>query len=128
MNDAGGISLTIPVGIQEGVMKNIKNKNDRIDEEKDNGETTESGSTTVNNEEAFGNVDIEDFYDIYGDLDEHITENTTVWVNTKKTIWEGTVVKIPYSQKSEDSKYLKVVWINTKKEQRVLIKDCSKEY
>ena len=49
-------------------------------------------------------------------------------MNTKKTIWGGTVIKIPYSQKSEDSKYLKVVWINTKKEQRVLIKDCSKEY
>ena len=59
-------------------------------------------------------------------MDEHITENTTVWVNTKKTIWEDTVIKIPYSEKSEDSKYLKVVWINTKKEQRVLIKDCSK--
>ena len=66
------------------------------------------------NEEACGNVDIEDFYDIYGDLDEHITENTTVWVNTKKTTWEGTVIKIPYSQKSMDSKYLKVVYINTK--------------
>ena len=25
VNDAGGISLTIPVGIQEGVMKKIKN-------------------------------------------------------------------------------------------------------
>ena len=71
---------------------------------------------------------IEDFYDIFGDLDKHITENTTVWVNTKKTIWEGTVIKISYSEKSEDYKYLKVVWINTKKEQRVLIKDCSKEY
>ena len=39
----------------------------------------------MNNEEAGGNVDIEDFYDVFGDFDEHITENTTVWVNTKKT-------------------------------------------
>ena len=69
----------------------------------------------MNNEEACGNFDIEDFYDIYGDLDKHITENTTIWVNTKKTIWEGTVIKIPYSQKSENSMYLKVVWINTKR-------------
>ena len=75
-----------------------------------------------------GNVDIENFYDIFGDLDEHITANTIVWVNTNKNIWESKVLKIPYSQKSEDSKYLKVVWINTKKEQRVLIKDCLKEY
>ena len=82
----------------------------------------------MNNEGAGGNVDIEDFYDVFGDLDEHITENTYVWVNSKKNIWEGKVIKIPYSQKSEYSKYLKVVWINTKKEQRVLIKDCSKEY
>ena len=78
----------------------------------DDSESTEPDTTTVNNEEAGGNVDIEDFYDIFGDLDEHITENTTVWVNTKKNIWEGTVIKIPYSQKPEDSKYLKVVWIN----------------
>ena len=126
VNDVEGISLTIPVGIKEGVMKNKINKNDGIDEGKDDGETTDSGSTTANNEESCGNVDIENFYDIFGDLDEHITENTTVWMNTKKTIWEGTVIKITYSEKSEDSKYLKVVWINTKNEQRVLIKDFSK--
>ena len=40
MNDAGGISLTIPFGIQEGVMTNKNNKNDRIYEEKDDGEST----------------------------------------------------------------------------------------
>ena len=57
VNDAEGILLTIPVGIQEGVTKNIKNNNDRIDEGKDGGESTEYDSTTVNNEEACGNVD-----------------------------------------------------------------------
>ena len=41
----------------------------------------------MNNEELGGNVDLEDIYDIYGDLDEHITEDSIVWVNTKKTIW-----------------------------------------
>ena len=58
-------------------------KNDRIDEGKSKGETTDSVSTTVNNEEFGGNVDLED---IYGDLDKHITKDYIVWVNTKKTI------------------------------------------
>ena len=74
-----------------------------------------------------GNVYSENFYDIYGDLDEHITEDSIVWVNTKKTIWEGRVIKIPFSEKSEDAKYLKLIWINTKKEERVLINFFSKE-
>ena len=29
---------------------------------------------------------------------------------------------------SEDAKHLKLIWINTKKEGRVLINNCSKEY
>ena len=37
----------------------------------------------MNNQELGGNVDIEDFYDIFGDLDEHITQDSIVWVNTK---------------------------------------------
>ena len=83
---------------------------------------------TVNNEELGGNVDLEYFYDIYGDLDEHITEGSIVWVNTKKTIWEGRFIKIPFSKKSEDAKHLKLICINTKKEERVLIKCFSKKY
>ena len=79
----------------------------------------------MNNEELGGNVDLEGFYDIYGELDEHITEYLIVWVNTKKTIWEGRVIKTPFSEKSEDAKHLKLIWINTKKEERVLIKNCS---
>ena len=128
MNDAEGTDITISVDMEEGVDKKNKNKNDRIEEGKNEGETTDSVSTTVNNEESCGNVDIEDFYDIFGDLDEYITEDSIVWVNTKKTIWEGRVIKIPFSEKSEDSKHLKLIWINTKKEERVLIKHCSKEY
>ena len=84
--------------------------------------------TTVNNEEFCGNVDLEDFYDFYDDVDEHITENSIVWVNTNKTIWEGKVIKILFSEKSEDAKHLKLIWINTKKEEMVLIRNCSKEY
>ena len=66
----------------------------------------------MNNEELGGNVDLEDIYDIYGDLDKHITEDSIVWVNTKKSIWEGRVIKIPFSEKSEDAKHLKLIWIN----------------
>ena len=52
----------------------------------------------MNNEELGGNVDIEDFYDIFGDLDEHITEDSIFWVNTKRTFWKGMVIKIPFSE------------------------------
>ena len=45
-------------------------------------------STTVNNEEFGGNVDLDDFCDIYDDMDEHITEDSIVRVNTYKNIWE----------------------------------------
>ena len=76
-------------------------------------------STTVNNEEFGGNVDLYDIYDIYDDEDENITEDSIVWVNTYKTIWEGRVIKIPFSEMSEDAKHLKLIWINTKKEETV---------
>ena len=59
----------------------------------------------MNNEEFGGNVDLEDFYNIYGDLDEHITKDSIVWVDTKKTIWEGRVIKIPFSENSWDVKF-----------------------
>ena len=100
--------------MEEGVGKK-NDKNYRIQEGKSEGKTTDSVSTTVNNEELVRNVDLEDFYDIYGDLDENITEDSIVWVNTKKTIWEGRVIKISFSENSEDAKHLKLIWINTKK-------------
>ena len=40
----------------------------------------------MNNEEFGGNVDLEDFYDFYDDVDSHITEDSIVWVDTNKTI------------------------------------------
>ena len=49
-------------------------------------------------------------------------------MNTNKKIWEGRVIKIPFSDVPEDSKHFKLIWINTKKEERFLIKNCSKEY
>ena len=69
----------------------------------------------MNNEEFGGNVDLDDFYDIYNDVDEHITEDSIVWVNTNKTIWEGRVIKTPFSEMSENAKHLKLIWINTKR-------------
>ena len=71
----------------------------------------------MNNEEFCGNADLEDIYDIYDDVDEKITEDSIVWVNTNKTIWEGRFIKIPFSENSEDAKHLKLIWINTKKEE-----------
>ena len=49
-------------------------------------------------------------------------------MNTNKTIWEGRVIKIPFSDVPEYAKYLKLIWISTKKEERVLIKFFPKEY
>ena len=49
-------------------------------------------------------------------------------MNTNKNIWEVRVIKIPFSDVPEDAKHLKLIWINTKKEERVLIKKNSKEY
>ena len=42
--------------------------------------------------------------------------------------FEKKLIKIPFSENSEDAKNLKLIWINTKKEERVLIKTISKEY
>ena len=49
-------------------------------------------------------------------------------MNTNKTIWEGRVIKILFSDSPEDAKNLILIWINTKKEARVFIRNCSKEY
>ena len=84
--------------MEVGVGDEKYDKNERLDDEK---------------EAACPDVpppyDIEDFYDIFGDLDEHSTEDSIVWVNTKKTIWEGRVIKIPFNEKSEDAKHLKLI-------------------
>ena len=45
------------------------------------------GGKGVKNEEFGMNVDLDEFYDIYDNEDEHITEDSIVWVNTNKTIW-----------------------------------------
>ena len=37
------------------------------------------------------------FYEFFENEDKIITECLNVWVNTNKKIWEGRVIKIPYS-------------------------------
>ena len=41
-----------------------------------------------------------------------ITEDYHVWVNTNKTISEGRVIKIPYSDITKDYNDLKLIWDN----------------
>ena len=63
-----------------GVGDEKDDKNERIDEVKIEGETTDSVSTTVNNEKFGGNVDLDGFYDIYDKEDKNITDYSIVWV------------------------------------------------
>ena len=45
-----------------------------------------------------------------------------VLVNTNKTIWEGRVIKITYIDLPHNYNDLKLIWINTKRQDMVLIK------
>ena len=91
------------------------------DEGQNEGKTTDSDITKidegkgVNNKKVGENVDLDEFYDIYDNEDKNITEYSIVWVNTNKTIWEGRIIKIPFSDVPEDPKHLKIIWVNTKK-------------
>ena len=67
-------------------------------------------------------------YDILEEEKDIISENDLVWVKTKKEIWRGTVLLIPYSKKIEDREYLKIKWMDTRKEDRILIKNVSLNY
>ena len=48
------------------------------------------------------------YYDIFDKEEEIITEDSFFWVNTNKTIWEGRIIKIPFSDVPKDAKYLKL--------------------
>ena len=47
-------------------------------------------------------------------------------MNTNETIWEGRVVKIPFSDVPEDAKHFKLIWINTIKGRKGLNKKFPK--
>ena len=66
--------------------------------------------------------------DIFENEDAIITENYIVWVTTNKEIWKGELINIPFSDLTQDSNHLKSKWIDTKKEDRFLIKNCPREY
>ena len=55
------------------------------------------------------------FYDVFDNEEEIITQDSIVWVHTNKTIWGVRVIKIHFFDLPEDSKHLKLIWINTKK-------------
>ena len=66
------------------------------------------------------------FYDIFDKEKGIITDGLPVWVNTNKTIWEGRVIKITFSDLPEYAKNLKLIWIIKEKEDRFLIRMFSK--
>ena len=67
-------------------------------------------------------------YDILEEEKDYISKNDFVWVKTKKEIWRGRVLLIPYSKNKEDREYLKIKWIDSRKEERILIKNVSLNY
>ena len=130
--------------MEEGANDRNDNKNEKYDEEREADETTDVYSTTI--DEGKGVVDKrggkdfdldefdastcsgDSFCDIFDKEEEIITEGSFFWVNTNKTILEGRVIKIPFGDLPEDAKHFKLIWIHTKKEDRVFIKNSSKEY
>ena len=54
--------------------------------------------------------------------------NSKVCVKTNKAIWQGMVMRIPYSDMVCDANDLNVKWIENKTEDIVLIKKVSIEY
>ena len=67
-------------------------------------------------------------YDILEEENDTITKNNDVWVKTKKEIWRVRVLLITDSKKKEDSEYLKIKWIDSRKEERIIIKNVSLNY
>ena len=67
-------------------------------------------------------------YDILEEENDTISKNNDVWVKTKKEIWRVRVLLIPESKKKEDSEYLKIKWTDSRKEERITIKNVSLNY
>ena len=60
--------------------------------------------------------------DIFDDFKDIITKSSIVLVDTNISSWKGEVVRNNFSDLSSDYNHLKVILINTKKKDRVLIK------
>ena len=87
----------------------------------------------VNTEEeiAFDGLNSTSDYSKYYILEqekETISKNVKVWVKTKKGIWRGRLMLIPYSHKNEDSEHLKIKGIYSQKEEWFLIMNVLLEY
>ena len=67
------------------------------------------------------NVSGDNVYDIFGNEDGIITEDSIVWVIVNKKIWEGREIKVPYCDLPHDSNYQKSDMDYYKWENRVLI-------
>ena len=96
-------------------------------------EITEHTNDMVAEENEMSSVDListGDYsgYDILDEEKDLISKNDLVWVKTKKEIWRGRVLLIPYSKNKEYREYLKIKWIDTRKEDRILIKNVSPNY
>ena len=66
-------------------------------------------------------------YNILEEEKDTIAEKDDVWVKTKKEKWRGRVLLFPY-RKKKDSEYLKIKWTDSRKEERILIKNVSLNY
>ena len=64
-------------------------------------------------------------YDTLEGGNETISLNDMVWIKVNKAIRKVKVMKIIFSDRKEDSKYLKANRIDTSKEEKVLIKNVS---
>ena len=54
-------------------------------------------------------------YDIFDDECMIVTEDSIVWFNTNKIVWEESFIKTPYSEFPQDSNYFKLIYIHTNK-------------
>ena len=61
--------------------------------------------------------------DIFDNEDDIITEDSILRVKTNRAIWLGILIEIPFSDLPQYSNGLKLIWIDTKNEERVLIKN-----
>ena len=88
---------------------------------------TENPDENVDTEEEmdFDDLTITGNYsdcDILEEEKEAITKNYNVWVKTKKEIW-GDIALLIFTVKKEDSEHLKIKWTDSRKEDRIIIKN-----
>ena len=96
--------------------KLTKNADDMVDEEKERSSDDLTITCDYSN------------YDILEEEKDTISENDDVWVKTKKRDMERKSTVNSLQQKKEDSEYLKIKWIDSRKYEKILIKNVSLNY